>query len=277
MVGPLRQAPDGFTHLLVAVDKFSKWIEDQPIVNVRSEEAVSFFTDIIYRFGMPNMIITHNGTQFTGNKFLNFCDNNNIRVDWSAVAHPKTNGQVERVNDMILQGLKPRIFKRLEKFWARWVAELPFVLWSLHTMLCRVTGFTPFFMVHSSEAVLPTDIDYGSPRVRAYTKEGNQTSLEDVIDQLDEARDMVLLRCAKYQRALRCYHERNVRPREFHVGDLVLQRVQGSKDWHKLTPPWEGPFIIHEVLQPGTYKIQYEDGGFVSNAWNIEHLRSFYP
>jgi hypothetical protein len=72
--------------------------------------------------------------------------------------------------------------------------------------------------------------------------------LEDAIDQLDEARDIALLRCAKYQQALRCYHERNVRPREFHIGDLVLRRVQGSKDRYKLSPPWEGPFIIYEVF-----------------------------
>jgi transposase InsO family protein len=116
MVGPLQQAPRGFTHLLVAVNKFSKWIEARPIVNVRSEEAVAFFTDIIYRFDIPNTIITDNNTQFMGKKFLNFCDGNNIRVDWSAVAHPKTNGQVERAIDMILQGLKPRIFKWLRKF-----------------------------------------------------------------------------------------------------------------------------------------------------------------
>jgi transposase InsO family protein len=116
MVGPLRQAPRGFTHLLVVVDKFSKWIEARPIINIHSEEAVSFFTDIIYHFGIPNTIITDNGTQFMGKKFFNFCDDNNIRVDWSAVAHPKMNGQVERANDMILQGLKSRIFKRLEKF-----------------------------------------------------------------------------------------------------------------------------------------------------------------
>jgi hypothetical protein len=45
---------------------------------------------------------------------------------------------------------------------------------------------------------------------------------------------------------------------------------------HNLAPPWEGPFIIHEVLRP-TYTIQYEDGRVVSNAWNIEHLRPFYP
>jgi transposase InsO family protein len=198
MVGPLRQAPGGFTHLLVAVNKFSKWIEAQPIVNVHSEEAVSFFTDIIYRFGIPNTVITDNGTQFTGKKFLNFYDDNHIRVDWSAVAHPKTNGQVERANGLILQGLKPRIFKRLDKFRARWVAELPSVLWSLCTTPSRATGFTSFFMVHSYEAVLPTDIDYGSPWVRAYTEEENQVALEDAIDQLDEARDVALLRSAKY-------------------------------------------------------------------------------
>jgi hypothetical protein len=74
---------------------------------------------------------------------------------------------------MILQGSKPRILKRIDKFRARWVAELPFVLWSLRTTPSRATGFTHFFMVHGSEAVLPTDIDYGSPRVRAYTEEGN--------------------------------------------------------------------------------------------------------
>jgi transposase InsO family protein len=77
---------------------------------------VSFFTDIIYCFGIPNTIITDISAQFTGKKFPNICDDNNIRVDWSAVAHPKMNGHVERANDLILQGLKPLLFKRLEKF-----------------------------------------------------------------------------------------------------------------------------------------------------------------
>jgi hypothetical protein len=56
-----------------------------------------------------------------------------------------------------------------------------------------------FFMVHGSEAVLLTDIDYGSPRVRAYTEEGNQVTLKDAIDQLDEACDVALLHSARYQ------------------------------------------------------------------------------
>jgi transposase InsO family protein len=113
IVGPLRKAPEGFTHLLVAIDKFSKWVEARPITNLRAEQAVTFFTDIVYRFGVPSSIITDNGFQFTSRKFLEFCDKFHIRVDWAVVAHPQTNGQVERANGMILQGLKPRIFDRL--------------------------------------------------------------------------------------------------------------------------------------------------------------------
>jgi ribonuclease HI len=94
LVGPLQKAPRGYTHLLVAIDKFSKWIEVRPLNNIRSEQAVAFFTNIIHRFGVPNSIITDNGTQFTGRKFLDFCEDHHIRVDWAAVAHPMTNGQV---------------------------------------------------------------------------------------------------------------------------------------------------------------------------------------
>ena len=131
----------GFTHLLVAIDKFFKWIEARPVTKIKSQQAVEFFTDIVHRFGVLNTIITDNGTQFTGKKFLVFCDSYNIRVDWSAVAHPQMNGQVERANGMILQGLKPRIFNKLNKFGRRWLTELPSVIWSLRMTPSRATGF----------------------------------------------------------------------------------------------------------------------------------------
>ena len=108
MVGPLKKGPGGFTHL--AVDKFTKWIEAKPITNIHSEEAVKFFLDIIYRFGVPNCIVTDHGTNFIGKKFLDFCDGYGIRIDWALVGHPCTNSQVERANGMVLQGLKPHIF-----------------------------------------------------------------------------------------------------------------------------------------------------------------------
>ena len=80
MVGPLQKALGGYTHLLVAIDKLSKWIEARSITRIKSEQAVLFFTDIIHRFGIPNTIITDNGTQFTDHKFLTFCDDHYIHV-----------------------------------------------------------------------------------------------------------------------------------------------------------------------------------------------------
>jgi hypothetical protein len=79
MVGPLKKALGGFTHLLIMVDKFTKWIEAKPITKTNSQEAVKFFLDIIYRFGVPNIIITDNGTTFTGKKFLEFADGYRLR------------------------------------------------------------------------------------------------------------------------------------------------------------------------------------------------------
>ena len=58
------------------------------------------------------------------------------------------------------------------------------------------------FMVYDSEAILPNDLDYGAPRVKAYNEQGNKASLEDAMDLLDEAHDIALLHSAKYQQAL---------------------------------------------------------------------------
>jgi IS30 family transposase len=106
----------GYTHLLITVDKFTKWIEARPVSKIKSKQAVQFFLDIIHHFGVPNSIIMDNGMQFMGKKFLKFYDDHHIRINWATVAHPRTNGQDEHANNMVLQGIKPRIFNKLTKF-----------------------------------------------------------------------------------------------------------------------------------------------------------------
>ena len=70
----------------------------------------------------------------------------------------------------------------------------------------------------------------------------------------------------KYQQALRRYHGRRVRGRAFNVRDLMLRLVQSNKNRHKLSPPWEGPYVVAEVLRPGTYKLKTIDGKVFINA-----------
>jgi hypothetical protein len=69
-------------------------------------------------------------------------------------------------------------------------------------MSSRATGFTPFFLVHGSEAVLSIDLEYGSPRLKAYNEQSNDIVRENTLDQLEEARDIALLHSARYQQNL---------------------------------------------------------------------------
>jgi hypothetical protein len=140
-VGPFRTAPSGYKHILVAVDKFTKWIEVRPVVKVTSEEAVKFIGDIKQHFGVPNRIIIDLGTTFTGSVFWDFCQDNLIDVYYSSVADTRCNDQVERANSMVLQALKDRIYDDASNYATRWLAELPHVIWGLRTQVNSAIGF----------------------------------------------------------------------------------------------------------------------------------------
>src|SRR5205809_4109943 len=128
MVSPLQRAPGGFTHLFVAIDKFTKWIEAKPIATITAAKAKEFFQDIVVRFSVPNRIVIDNGTQFTGSEFQDWCEELSIKICYTSVAHPQSNGQVEHANDMVLQGFKTRAFNRLKPYAGKWAKELASIL-----------------------------------------------------------------------------------------------------------------------------------------------------
>jgi hypothetical protein len=179
---------------------------------------------------------------------------------------------------MILDALRKKIFDKSEKLVGKWIRELPYVAWSLRTQPSQALhGNTPFFMIYGSEAVLSADLIFGAPRLTFESiAEAEATRLED-IDVLEEEWLNVVIQSAKYHQTLRRYHDKDVRHRSFAVGDLVLRRVLTGEGQHKLSPPWEGPFIVAEVTRPGSYRLTQMDGTEVGNSWNIEHLRKFYP
>ena len=82
--------------------------------------------------------------------------------------------------------------------------------------------------------MLPSDLDYGAPRVKAFDPAMPAEAQKDAMEVLEEARLATLLRSARYQQTLRRYHERRIRERTLQVGDLVLRRVMSTKDKHML-------------------------------------------
>ena len=134
------------------------------------------------------------------------------------------------------------------------------MLWSLRTTASRATGEAPFSLVYGAEAVLPTELKYGSPRVRAYDEDSQRTQRVDDVNFLEEIRCRAAVRSARYQQGLHRYHSRSVRPRERQAGDLVLRRKQDLPGTNKLSSRWGGPFRVVSVSRPGAVRLETEDG-----------------
>jgi len=272
MIGPLTTALGGFTHVLVAIDKFTKWIKYKPITTLSSDRVIDFICSILYRFGFPNTIITDLGSNFTAKAFWKFYKRSAIDVKYVSVAHPRANGQVEHADGMILEGLKKRHYEASSKKGGKWIFEVPQVIWGLQTQPSKSTGQTPFFLVYESEAILPADIMWQSARVEMYQEGEADEARKMELDSVEEARCNALVQSAHYLQGVHRYHDRNIQERSFNIGDLVLRRIQNETGLHKLNFRLEGPFIVSKVTRPGSYRLPYPDCQEVPNFWNIEHL-----
>ena len=123
-------------------------------------------------------------------------------------------------------------------------------------------------------------------QVTLYTEAEVKEARENDVDLLEEARDLAASRSAIYQQNLRRYHSRKVSLRTFREGDLVLRLVQKNDGRHKVSPPWEGPFIVSKALHNDAYYLidarkakknkKDRSGEETKQPWNVALLRPFY-
>jgi hypothetical protein len=276
MIGPLPTAPGGFNRVLVAIDKFTKWIEVKPVTCPKADRVLDFLDELVHHYGLPHRIITDLGSNFNNHHFLEYCENNGIDVQYVSVAHPRANGQVERANGMVLGALKKRLHDAANTKEGKWIKELPNALWGLRTQPTKPTGQSPYFLAYGSEAILPADVMWESPAVEQYNEGISEDSGRVDIDGLEEARCAALIQSARNLEGILRYHDCNVKERSFNVGDLVLRRIQNTEGLHKLSSPWEGPFTVAKVTEPGSYRLQTLEGEDISNSWNVDQLCRFY-
>jgi transposase InsO family protein len=94
ILGPFSRAVGGFWYLYVIVDKLTKWLEATHVVKINKQSIVKFIKSIIYRFRVPNNIISNNGSQFTSRVFQEYCEDLDVQICYASVAHPKSNGKL---------------------------------------------------------------------------------------------------------------------------------------------------------------------------------------
>ena len=95
---------------MLAIDYFTKWAKAEALANIRDVDVKKFvWKNIITRFGVPNSLISDNGLQFDSRAFREFCNNLGIKNKYSFPVYPQSNGQVEAMNKVIVNGLKRRL------------------------------------------------------------------------------------------------------------------------------------------------------------------------
>uniref|UniRef100_A0A2N9FPT4 Integrase catalytic domain-containing protein n=1 Tax=Fagus sylvatica TaxID=28930 RepID=A0A2N9FPT4_FAGSY len=240
IVGPLPRAPGNKKFLIVATDYFTKWVEAEPLSHIREVDTKRFlWKSIITRFGIPWAVISDNGTQFEGKLFKGL-----LFGTW----HQEF---------LLLTGISP--VKRTTKR--------------------RSTGETPFALAYGVEAVIPLEVGLPTTRTTEYDVEENESSLRMDLNLVEERRDMATIKLASYQHQMKRGYDKNIRPRSFQVGDLVLRKVVANTrnpSDGKLGPNWEGPYRVTSFAGVGAYRLTDLDGKSVPRPWNICNLKKYF-
>jgi ribonuclease HI len=198
MIGPLPTAPGGFNRVLLAIDKFTKWIEVKPVTCPKADRVLDFLDELMHRYGLPHRIITDLGSNFNNHQFWEYYENSGIDVRYVSVTHPRANRQVERANGLVLDALKKRLHDVANTKGGKWIKELPNALWGLRTQPTKLTGQSPYFLVYGFEAILPADVMWDSPAVEQYDEGISEDSRRVDIDGLEEAHCAALVQSARY-------------------------------------------------------------------------------
>ena len=183
IVGPFLKAARNKIWLLVGTSYFTKWVEAEPLANIRDVDAKRFvWKNIVTRFGIPYTLISDNGLQFNSKAFRRYCYDLGIVNRYSTPAYPQGNGQAEAVDKVIVNGLK----KRLDDAKGKWVKELSHVLWTYRTTPRMSTRETSFSMTYGAEDIIPLESGLPTLRTSSFTPSNNDGLLKKSLDLIEE-------------------------------------------------------------------------------------------
>ncbi|GJS87344.1 reverse transcriptase domain-containing protein [Tanacetum coccineum] len=272
VLGTLPKVPWKVRFVIVAVDYFTKWIEAKLLAKTIGKEVKKFEWDnIVCRYGLPKIIVMDNGTNFIHDPFKSWCKKLNITQINTAVAHPKANGLVERANRSLMKGIKTRLGRERKG----WVDELPNVLWAHKTSLKTSNGETPCNLTFESEVVIPAEISMPTHRTMMIKEgDGNEEEIRLNLDLLTERREAAAIREARYKMKMEQYYNKRVSPMSFKMGEYVYRKNEASRveNLGKLGSKWEGPYLIVEAYQNGSYKLCTMDNREVPRVWLLPML-----
>jgi hypothetical protein len=251
-MGPLQPPSNGYSHILVMVDHFSRYAIVVPTVDQSAETvAKSVVEHLIYKFGAPMKLLSDRGQNFLSKLVMEVLVLLDIKKVNTTPYHPQTNGLVERFNQTLISILKTLTDTREGK-WANYLAPATF---AYNTSVQHTLQVSPYFVLFGREARTP------GPDSLIYTGEVYNSTIDYINDMQENfayghkvAHDNITAAQEHYlaQNQVLKQHPR------FQIQDLVWFRRELKPEAGlsaKFRSPWIGPFVVVKILSPITYAI----------------------
>jgi transposase InsO family protein len=240
VVGPSSVTERGNLYLLTMIDHFTRWPEAYPIPDQTTETVLNCLEDFISRHGVPDRILTDQGTNFTSHLFTSFCQSFDIGKKTTTSYHPAANGQVEKLNSTLVKIIRHYVASN-QRDWDTWV---PASLHSYRTSVQASTKKTLFELLHARKNKMPLDLL--NPNTEKATTP--TTYLHNARTRLRDAYATVRQNQQTAQDRQKANYDRNASDLVFEVGDRVWLNNKARKVGlnPKLQPKWNGPFTVLE-------------------------------
>uniref|UniRef100_A0A803JYW4 Gypsy retrotransposon integrase-like protein 1 n=1 Tax=Xenopus tropicalis TaxID=8364 RepID=A0A803JYW4_XENTR len=262
-IGPLPKTPGGFSHCLVVIDVFSKWIEAFPTRNQKALTAAKvLISELFSRWGLPKVVASDRGTSFTGQVFSQLQKLLDIKHELHIAFHPQSSGTVERGN----RTLKTMLTKFCAEKPSTWAQMLPLCLMAIRSTPHSTTGVSPYQAMTGRLMRMPGNllIPSATPLLQGAVTEA---WVKNVAEHINEVNKFVARNIGHSKSQIKKYFDKKVRLFEYNVGDLVMVRDFGKKE-HSFTPIWRGPFTVVDKASPATYLVKTVGGkGKVTLKW----------
>lgn len=238
IVGPFPISNKGNRYILTLQDDLSKYIAGIPIPNQEvSTIAKKLVTQIICIYGVPKIIVTDQGSNFTSQLFKDVCKILKIKKLNSSAYHPQTNGSLERVHRTLKEYLR-NFVSNDNQDWCNWI---PYATFVYNTTPNQSTGFTPFELVFGRQANLPNSF-YEEPQPY-YNYENYYFELRDKMQKCNKIAKENLIHTKEKSKV---FYDKNLNIFVPKLNQLVLLKnvsFQKGKS-RKLQPLWTGPYKV---------------------------------
>lgn len=268
----LPKTKDGYQHILLVVDSFSRWSEAFPLRTQEAKEiAHVLYNQIFTRFGCPKCLVSDRGANFLSKLIQALCELFQITRHHTSSYHPQSNTTCERMNSTIAQTLRTYC----DKDQMNWADLLPSVMMALRmSPNTESTGFSPYHMVFGKEMNIPFDI---AVKPKDNLGKPAKEHIDELIEHLTIVQKIAKRNVSKVQEKTKETYDKKAKQPDFKVGDRVLlQCMKIPKGFSpKLHAKWEGPFYINHANQ-NTYKLRrIRDHKLVKSCIHANRLKRY--